>query len=187
MDKKILTEVPDAKEAPESAPDIKDAERVMNNIMDTVGVGRASKPLAEVVHRVKKRRRIYNFLTVTEIVLVILIVLSSFVLFMRGYITNVTVNHSSVLTEPVAPPRSEDVRYRNGALEIRLVPGALPLDYSTAAAVRVSDGAELTVYYDTAENTVYIPCDRETDDYSLTVCDTQGIPYTFTMHIYSGN
>lgn len=188
MDRKKFTEVRSNTEVvPEAAPDLAAAERVMNNIMDSVGVERPTRPLGEVLRRVKKRRQVTNFLTIMELVLVGIIILSSLALFMRGYIANVTVNHSSTLTETVAPPHSSSVRYRDGALEMHLVPGDLPLDYSSATAVRVSDGAQLAVGWDAVENTVYIPCSRETNDYNLTICDTQGIPYTFTLHIVSGN
>lgn len=188
MDKNKFTEVRlDAVEETASAPDILAAKRVMNNITDAIGMERPSTPLEAVLERVRRRRRIASFLTVTEIVLVILIVLSSVALFLRGYITGVTVNPNTALTETVAPPRSESVSYKNGSLEMHLVPGGLPLDYPTATALRVSDSAELPVEYDEAEDTVYITCPRETDDYRLTVCDTRGIPYTFTLHLVAGN
>ena len=188
MDKSKFTEVRlDAVEETESAPDILRAKRVMNNIADAIGMEHPAEPLEEVVYRVKKRRRINSFLTVAEIVLISLIILSSLALFLRGYIAGVTVNNNSALTETVAPPRSESVSYKNGALELHLIPGGLPLDYSTASAVRVSDGAEMAVECDAEGSAAYIPCPRATADYSLTICDTRGIPYTFTLHLVVGS
>ena len=186
MDKKKFTEVRLDAEVSESAPDLAAAKRVMNNISDSIGIQRPSEPFEAVVERVRKRRQISSFLTIAEIVLVALIILSGLALFMRGYITNVTVNHGPALTETVAPPHSESVSYKNGALEMHLVPGGLPLDYSTASAVRASDSAELAVDCDADGDVVYISCPRETADYRLTICDTRGIPYTFTLHLVAG-
>lgn len=188
MDRKNFAEVrPAGEDSFEPIPDIHAAERVMNNIMDSVGAARPSRSLEEVVSRVKKRRRISNFLTVMEIVLIATILLAGLALFMRGYIANVTVKPNNMLTETVAPPHSAAVSYRDGALEMRLVPGEFPLDYTTATATRLSDGAAAAVEFDVQTDTVYITCPRQTDDYSFTICDAQGIPYTFTLHIVTGN
>lgn len=182
MDNKQFSDLKLNEDVP--APDMANAQRVFDRIVDTAGMERPSQPLEEVVEKVRKRHRIDSFLTVACIVLVALILLMGFALFMRGYITNVTVNRSPInVTQTADPPRSVSVGYTAGSLYIQIVPGELPLDYSSMTAMRVSDGASVEAEYDAAEDTVYVPCPRKTDDYALTIYDTQGFPYTFTLHL----
>lgn len=170
----------------EETPDVRAAESVFNRVLDTAGVPRPEEPLEAVVRRVKKRRRVGGMLTVMGLVLIVLIITMGGLLFLREYFTHVTVSPSMTLTENVEPPHSESVRYRDGALEMCLVPGESPLDYASASAVRASDGAAVAVECDEESSTVYIPCSRDTDDYYLTISDAEGIPYTFVLHIVSG-
>lgn len=182
MDKKIFQDLDKNEDIP--APDMRNAQKVFDRIMDTAGMERSALPLEEVVQKVRKRRRINSFLTAGCIVLVIIIALMGFALFMRGYITNVTVDRSAItVAQSVEPPRSVSVGYTDGSLYIQLAPGDLPIDYSSMSVLRVSNGAQVEAEYNAAEDTVYITCPRESDDYALTVYDTQGLPYTFTLHL----
>lgn len=167
-----------------SAPDISNAKRALDKIVASSGMEPPSRPLEEVVEKVRKRHRIDSFLAVSCIVLVALILLMGFALFMRGYIANVTVNRSLIKVSQTAdPPRSVSVGYSNGELYIQIAPGGVPLDYSSISVLRVSDGGSVQAEYDAAKDTVYIPCPRENNDYALTVYDTQNVPHTFTLHL----
>lgn len=182
MDKKIFQDLDKNEDIP--APDMRNAQKVFDRIMDTAGMERPALPLEEVVQKVRKRRRINSFLTAGCIVLVIIIALMGFALFMRGYITNVTVDRSPIKVSQTAdPPRSVSVGYSNGELYIQIAPGGVPLDYSSISVLRVSDGGSVQAEYDAEKDTVYIPCPRENNDYALTVYDTQNVPHTFTLHL----
>lgn len=166
------------------APDMPNAQKIFDRIVDSAGMDRPAQPLEEVVWKVRKRHRINSFLAVSCIVLVALILLMGFALFMRGYIANVTVNRSLIKVSQTAdPPRSVSVGYSNGELYIQIAPGGVPLDYSSISVLRVSDGGSVQAEYDAAKDTVYIPCPRENNDYALTVYDTQNVPHTFTLHL----
>ena len=182
MDNKNFSDLKYNEDIP--APDIGNAQRVFDKIMASSGMEQPSQPLEEVVQKVRKRHRIDSFLAVSCIVLVALILLMGFALFMPGYIANVTVNRSPInVSQTADPPRSVSVGYTNGELYIQIVPGSVPLDYSSMSVQRLSDGASVQAEYDAAEDTVYIPCPRESDDYALTVYDSENFPYTFTLHL----
>lgn len=170
------------------APDMFNAQKIFDRIVDSAGMDRPAQPLEEVVQKVRKRHRINSFLVAACLTLILLIALMGFALFMRGYIANVTVSRDPVQSvQSVEPPRSVSVGYSDGSLYIQLAPGGLPLDYSELSVLRVSTGAAVTAEYDAAEDAVYIPCPRESDDYALTVHDSHGLAYTFTLHLAVNN